>query len=361
MRSIGSLRQWITGFLPESSDAAQEGAWQLVRALLVHFSVNLCALARQLERGACARSRRQYLFRWLSRSRWQPEALYAHLPQHWPQALRQASVVPLLIDNTVLGEGWSVLQVSLPWQGRALPVYRAVVSYRQPEAGQTELVQQALAWLQQHLPGPQRRYVLVMDRGFPSHALIRFLQEGGWRYVLRIGSNWRMTHPAYRGLLEGVFVGAAAARREQWFGEAVLGRPGKGRDTWSQTHVVVLAAPEHQDLWVLATSEGTAAGAVAIYRQRMQIEAAFRDLKGPWGLDHLEQWEDRERVARLLAWIAVYEWRLAWLWLRHELASWGKRYLQVGGALSWITITREWVKRHGQAAIGRQTLVREAP
>src|SRR4051812_701998 len=120
-----------------------------------------------------------------------------------------------------------------------------------------------------------------MDRGFPSHALIRTLQEAGWRYVLRIGSDWCLTHPAYQGLAAAVFgAGPLAQRQGRWFGDAVLGRPGKGRDRWSRTHVVVFAAPEHQEVWVLATSEPTVAGAVSIYRQRMQIEAEFRDLKG---------------------------------------------------------------------------------
>jgi hypothetical protein len=349
-------------FLPTASAAAREGAWQLVRALMVNFAVSLCGLARQVERGTRATSARQYLFRWLSRPHWQPSQLYARLPQVWPRALRRAQRVPLLVDCTILGEGWCVLQVSLPWQGRALPVYRAVVNYRQPEAGQTQLVHETLAWLKQHLPGPLGRYVVVMDRGFPSHLLIRALQEAQWRYVLRIGSDWRMTHADYGGVLRAVFVGRASGEGHgQWFGEAVLGNRRKGRERWSCTHVVAYSAPEHQDLWVLVTSEGSVAAAVAIYRQRMQIEAEFRDLKGPLGLDHLEQWQDRERVARLLAWVAVYEWRLALLWLCRQLERWGRTHLQIGGPLSWITITREWVKRLLRAALGGRTHVRESP
>jgi hypothetical protein len=349
-------------FLPGTSAAAREGAWHLVRALLEEFTVSLCGLARQVERDARATSRRQYLFRWLNRPRWQPDEIYARLPQVWPRELRRAKELALLVDCTVLGEGWCVLQVSVPWQGRALPVYRAVVNYRQPEYGQTELVHQALAWLRQHLPGPLHHYVVVMDRGFPSHLLIRALQQGGWRYVLRIGSDWRLTHALYSGPLGAVFAGEAPGeRRGRWFGQGVLGCRRKGRERWSCTHVVAFSAPEHQDLWVLATSEGSVERAVAIYRQRMQIEAEFRDLKGPLGLDHLKQWEDRQRVARLLAWIAVYEWRLALLWLRHQLADWGRVHLQVGGSLSWITITRGWVKLRLGAALGYRTPIRESP
>jgi hypothetical protein len=362
MRSLASLRSWMVVFLPTSSEAAREGAWQLVRAMLVDLSVNLCQLARQLDRETRASSARQYLLRWLSRDRWQPEQLYAALPQCWPRELRRIDPLPLLFDCTVLGERWCVLQVSVPWQRRALPVYRAVVSYRQPEAGQTELVHQALAWLRQNLPPPHRRYVVVMDRGFPSQRLIQALQAGGWRYVLRIGNDWRVTHADYTGPLAAVF-GKQASDKTQGLrlAEAVLGSRRKGPARWSRTHVVVFHSPEHRELWALATSEATVTGAVAIYRQRMQIEAEFRDLKGPLGLDHLRHWRDRARVARLLAWIAIYEWRLALLWLRHELATWGKRHLQVGGSLSWIWVTRAWARHQLHAALGRRTRVRESP
>jgi len=362
MRSVPSLRRWSEHFLPTSSAAAQEAAWQLLRALLVDFTVSLSGLARQLERTTGAASGRQYLFRWLNRRAWEPQVLYARLPALWPREWRRARELPLLIDCTILGEQWCVLQVSLPWQRRALPVFRLVVSFRQPEYGQTELLYQALAWLAAHLPGPRARYVLVMDRGFPSHTLLKNLQALGWRYVLRIGSHWTMAHPEYRGRCGAVGARKAAGERwSHWFGSAVLGRRQKGRDAWSRTHVVVLADPEQQEVWVLATSETCAAAAIRLYRQRMQIEAEFRDLKGATGLDHLQEWEDVDRVARLLAWIAVYEWRLACLWLRHQPAAWGRTRLQIGGTLSWITITRAWAKYHLRAAVGPRTLVREAP
>jgi hypothetical protein len=73
------------------------------------------------------------------------------------------------------------------------------------------------------------------------------------------------------------------------------------------------------------------------------IEGEFRDLKGPWGLDELARWQDREEVACFLAWVAVYEWRLAYLWERHSLWQWRPR-VQIKGRLSWIRITREWIR-----------------
>lgn len=96
---------------------------------------------------------------------------------------------------------------------------------------------------------------------------------------------------------------------------------------------LALCAAGHAARWFLVTSEVIPPHAVAFYRQRMLIEQEFWDLKGPLGLDQLATWQERPRVARLLAWIAVYKWHLAYLWLVHRLAGFTPR-LRVAGALS---------------------------
>ena len=202
---------------------------------------------------------------------------------------------------------------------------------------------QAIAWLGRHLPGRRRRYILVMDRGFPSHELIRQLTADGWRFVARIKGNWKMTRKEY--------VGAVAAgpwqKALQLFSEVELGSRAKGEGTrirHSLADVVRATDPEAKEPWFLVTNLGSAAAAVHWYAQRMKIEEEFRDLKGHLGLDHLATWKDVARVARLLAWIAVYEWWLAFQWLKHGLEEWG-RHQKIGGQLSWITIARLWIAR----------------
>jgi hypothetical protein len=344
MRSPGTLRDWMQQLLPQAGAPAQSAAVALLRALLVGFTVDLAQLARQCDRATAAKSARQFLARWLNRPHWAPEALYAHLNRHVRRVLARRGRMPLLVDFTDLADQWTVLQVSVPWQGRALPLYRAVARYRAPVVGQKEQVRAACAFLRQHLPGPLGRYVLVMDRGFPSHLLVRELTEAGWRFVLRVNGEWKMTHPDYTGRLKALPtppgpLGAAP----HCFAEAVLGQRGKGRKAWSRAHVVCYAGAGAQAPWFLLTSERRAGRAVAIYRQRMQIECEFRDLKGPFGLDGLASWQEAERVARFLAMVALYEWRLACLWVAHQLHQWGA-FFAVKGRLSWIRITREWIQ-----------------
>jgi hypothetical protein len=252
--------------------------------------------------------------------------------------------VLLLVDATTLADRWVVLQVSVPWEGRALPVWREVYAYRAPKKGQRLALAAALDGLGRHLPGPRSRYVLIMDRGFPSNPLVQRLQQEGWRFVLRVKSNWRIEHPEFTGLLrEAVPAGLVGVQPRLWR-QARLGCHEKGRDRRSEAHVVCFHGTGHAAPWFLITSENDPARAVALYRRRMQIEQEFRDLKGPFGLDALAQWEDLERVACFLAWVAVYEWRLAFLWKEHRLASF-REQLRVKGPLSWIRTVREWIAR----------------
>ena len=341
-RTIGA---WLRQLLPVGGPCAWQAAHDLWQALFAQFTTDLCQLARQLPREPAAKSGRQYLARWLARPHWEPETIYADLNRQAKRRMGRRGSVPLLVDFTHLDTRWTVLQVSFPWQGRALPLYRLVFDYRGPEVGQKEQVRMACAFLREHLPAPLHRYVLVMDRGFPSNVLIRELGAADWRFVLRIKGEWKMTHAAYTGPLKAATAQPAlVGPRPRLFRTAILGQRGKGRAAWSEAHVVSFHGAGYQAPWFLVTSERHAARAVALYRTRMRIEGEFRDLKGPCGLDELARWTDQARVARFLALVAVYEWWLAWLWVKHRLDHWGRR-LRVKGQLSWMRITREWLQR----------------
>ena len=330
--------------LPHANACAQVAAWCLVRALLIQFTTNLSQLGRQAERATSAKVARQFFDRWLARSHWEPETIYAHLPRRVRRVLGRRGCLAILMDFTYLQNEWAVLQASVDWQCRALPLYRAVLRRQQgPEkGGESALVYQACQWLHEHLPGPPSRYVLVMDRGMPSHRLIRKVTAAGWRFVFRVRDEWKIAHATYTGALrDAVAVEGLVGPRPRLLPDARLGQKGKGKDTWSRANVVLYHGIGHKEPWLLVTSEARAARTVAIYRQRMRIECAFRDVKGPWGLDALAAWEDVHDVARFLAWVAVYEWRLAYVWLFHRLQQW-RPQVQLKGKLSWITITREW-------------------
>jgi hypothetical protein len=350
MRFPGNLRYFIGHLLPSAGRCGQEAATELVRGMLAGYTTQLAQIARQAipaeaeEKESAVKLRYQYFSRWLNHLKWEPERLYAGLNRKARRTLAHRRHVPLLMDITDLGEQWSVLQVSFPFEQRALPLYRSVVHHTDPEVHRRELVQEALAWLREHLPGSFSRYVLVADRGFPGHWLVKALQRADWRFVLRVTGRWRVEHAEYTGELAEAPSGAGlVGPRPRHLARAFFGRKGKGADEWSVAHLVLYHGEGRQEPWYLVTSEQRAVRAVAIYRERMKIECEFRDVKGPFGLDALQRWERRERVARFLAMVAVYEWRLAVLWVRHRIGRY-QQSLSKYGKLSWIRLTREWIQ-----------------
>jgi hypothetical protein len=345
MCSSRSLDEWLLFLLPAAGRCAQAAATLLVRAMLASFTTVLADLARQSNRQTTAKITRTWLARWLTRPHWDPETIYAQLNRQARRLLAQREEVPLLIDFTDLGTQWRVLQVSLPWQGRAIPLYRSVVAVTAPAIAQPRQVHLALCWLQAHLPGPWQRYWIVMDRGFPSHPLIRTLQQLPFGFVVRATGEWKLTHPEFTGQLKhaGQPPGLLGPEPRCLLG-VVLGNRRKGRDAWSEANVVFYQGEGNKGPWYLLTSASSAARAVRLYRERMKIECEFRDLKGPLGLDRLAGWQRQDAVARLLALVAIYEWRLVYLWLEHRLWEW-RPFFQVKGKLSWITTTRLWIQR----------------
>jgi Transposase DDE domain len=350
MRFPGNLRDFIGHLLPRAGKCGQNAAAELVRGMLVGYTTQLAQLARQAIPGKEAEDERvvkrryQYFSRWLNHPKWDPDRLYTGLNRQARRWLAHRRHVPLLMDITDLGDTWSVLQVSFPFERRALPLYRSVVHHTHPERHRRELVRDALLLLQEHLPGPLSRYVLVADRGFPGHWLVKALQQAGWRFVLRVTERWGVEHAQYTGELAAApQVAGLVGPRPRHLADAFFGRKGQGADEWSQAHLVLYHGEGRKEPWYLVTSERRATRAVSIYRERMKIECEFRDVKGPFGLDALVRWEQRERVARFLAMVAVYEWRLAVLWVRHRIGR-HRKSLSKYGKLSWIRLTREWIQ-----------------
>jgi hypothetical protein len=344
MRSGKRLRRWLAQLLPAAGPCAHAAGAVLLRSLLVGFTTDLTQLARQADRSTTVRISRQFFARWLARPHFAPEILYVALNRQVRRRLGDKGDVPLLLDFTDLQRQWSVLQVSFPWQGRALPLYRAVMPYRDPPHGRRALLRSAIAFLEQHLPGPQERYVLVADRGFPGHWLIRELRARGWRFVLRVTNRWKLAHPEYSGTLAAALdVPGLVGACPRLLREAQLGRRGEGADEWSEAHVLLYQGPGYPEPLFLLTGEAEAARAVALYRERAKIEGEFRDLKGPFGLDALATWQEAARVACFLALVALYEWRLAALWEQHQLGRWSTRLVKYG-RLSWVRTTREWIQ-----------------
>lgn len=307
-----------------------------VEALVAGRRLTLTELARQWPGAEHVHAPLKALDRLLSNSHLHAEseglqrAITARLLQGMPRPVLQVDWSPLKKDGR-----WALLRASVAMGGRAMPVHEQVFPLKRMNhpAAQKEFLQQ----LARQLP-TNSSPILVTDAGFRSD-WFRAVQAHGWDYVGRLRSN---THTSPLEVDDWAPCGtlhASATAQPADLGphRIVKGQPmtsrlvlyrGRrtGRDKLTRAGVpeqggiskkARLAAREP---WLLVTSLGAdthcAERIIAIYRTRMQIEEAFRDLKshrfGVGFTDSLTRKSKRAGVLLLLNRLASFAaWMMA--------------------------------------------------
>lgn len=224
-----------------------------------------------------------------------------------------------------------LLRASIPLRGRSLTLYEEVHTVQSKEKSRTHLA--FLQRLQAMLPSPCRP-IIVSDAGFRT-AWFKQVQSFGWDWVGRVRNRdwaeldgtWVPCKSLYplatstprawgeaRLTLKHVLPCRLVLYRGQAKGRVHLTRFGeRARSSHSRQH-----AKAHREPWLLATSlthnTGLAKRVVKLYRLRMQIEEAFRDLKSTrfgLGLEWHQAYQ-RKRLQVLLL-IATLALLVAWL------------------------------------------------
>lgn len=204
--------------------------------------------------------------------------------------------VPIVLDWTFIGTTYAVLWAQIPYRGRSFPLWAHVCHYRGLGDTTTEIA--LLAAIDAVWPPNGPRPLLLADRGFPKAALLTWLQEHGWRYVIRGKSNQPLRRApadqpchAYQNGNVRCYPGLI------WLTEPPV-----------PLSLVICRRADRvtQQPWRLYTNLPTAElpWAVRLYRQRMQPEQTHRDCKhghfvSGYGLAHLKRLRI-DRVERLL-------------------------------------------------------------
>lgn len=237
------------------------------------------------------------------------------------------------------GRKYQVLTIAVPRRRRALPLLS--VTYERDKlpgrGSQNRWEEDALARVLAALP-PGVRPVVLGDRGFGRAGLLEWVQARGADYVLRVrrgaqiaeadGRRWKLgeegLRPGQQRWHSGVRYGAYHDRPRDLVINLACSwaRPRRARAKRS--------GKEYTEPWYLATSLHSLIAAVAWYRQRMWIEATFKDCHSVFGLDQA-QIGSAARLGRLVAALSL---ALAFL---HLLALPKSRALPPGWAASVTT------------------------
>lgn len=217
---------------------------------------------------------------------------------------KQMRPVVLVDWSDLSADGYfQVLRASLPVGGRALTLYEEV--HPENRKGSTKIESRFLKTLKEILPEGSRP-ILVTDAGFhtPWFKAVRRL---GWDFVGRIGGHIMITPHLENKWVRVERVFATATTRARYIGcrEVAKSNPmmchayllkkkkvGREKKTVFGTKSKAQQSNKHakreRTPWLIITSlEGGASitkTVMSLYRTRMQIEEAFRDVKNArWG------------------------------------------------------------------------------
>ncbi len=319
-----------------------------VESAIHHHRLTLTDLGRGLKSSALVKHNIKRMDRLLGNSRLSAErtVLYTAITR-W--VLAQVTEPLVLIDWSTLtpDHQWHVLRASIPVHGRALTIYEEVHSLQ--SLTNRHVHQAFLHHLRMVLPGHVRP-ILVTDAGFRG-TWFRLVEEMGWHWVGRIRNRTLVQQQGSDtwGPCKAFY--AQATKTPTTLGLVYLVRSHplrcslhlvrqspKGRIHKSVFGVPIRAsssrkiAVREREPWLIASSVGlqakTAKLIMAIYRTRMQIEEAFRDLKSErYGLGFSAS---QTRVpARLAILLLIGSLALLVLWLVGQATmrqQWHYRY-----------------------------------
>lgn len=374
MQAPRFLHNWLASALPSIHAKRLQALLDTVGALLMDRRLGLTALGRALPGPVAPRHAIKRVDRLLGNRHLHEERplfywLVAHLLiDHMTRPLILVDWSP--IDNQ--GQQF-LLRAAIPFAGRSLPIFEKV-HHKNGCAYCEAYPLEAIACLVPEEATP----VLVADAGF-RNPWFRAVEKRGWYYVGRVRSptHYQAPDKAWQAV-ESLFQQATSIPYA--FGEAQIARsnplttqivlyhqPPKGRKDRnkrgqvSQDGASRTIARRQEEPWVLVTnlpSRSTQAKkVVAIYRQRMQIEEGFSDVKSPlFGLGfgmHQSRQGRRIEILLLIAMLANMAMMVAGLGVRNNGQQ--KRYqsnsIDHRNVLFVWRLGLEWLRRQSSGAV----------
>ena len=240
----------------------------------------------------------------------------------------------LLIDETKLFGDWKAIVAAVPFRNRAIPVFWHV--YRDQDIrdlrykSHNKLVQDFCQGVYNRaLTLAPQKPMLIFDRGFArAKYIIKFLKEKEIPFVMRICRNVGITHNQTHKKLHQLPQGSY---------------PSIG---YHSTYQIPLAlyvlrnAETYKEPMYLISNVLTGPQIYNVYKRRMQIEHAFRDIKSTFGFAKLVLKKDQRARIALLWFIAVLTYGLLFLAYEKTIATWEKHANQPRKVYAIITLIK---------------------
>jgi len=273
------------------------------------------------------------IWRFLSNVKWSPEEYFHPLFAFLLTRFRVGLFLPVIIDQSTLAGKWEMLWASIPFRGRALPLYFKVFRYADiradPEGSQTKLEDQFVRSVVAMIP-PSLHPLLLFDRGYARASLIQLLDSLDVRYVIRVRKDATVRYRRrYQGPLSGVKV-----RR----GELIW---------WPQTfyhaqeqckvNMAITLNDTAEEPWYLLTNLRRGTTTVHWYERRFRCEELFKDIKDQLHLETIRV-KTTERVERLLFALAVAYYAITLIGVAAQSAGLKRKVCKDPVSPAWMAL-----------------------
>lgn len=244
-------------------------------------------------RAQFAQSTERRFRRWLSNPKIDVLRLYAALLRHVLSEFPDRCVL-VTLDTTMLWNEFCVIQLSLVYRGRSIPLVWKVLRHKSASVAFTEY-RGVLGFASKLLRGYE--VVLLADRGFLHGELIRWVRRTeGWHMRVRCKQKvglFRGTSRGYRPLTLRLSPGEVCYYHNVYITAAHL-----------PVHVAVGWEKGAKEPWIIVSDQPTDAETLYEYGRRFTIEEGFLDHKSngfQWESSRLREAEALQRLCFVMA------------------------------------------------------------
>jgi hypothetical protein len=301
VRALQILHERFRKQLQFVHQARWQALWRVVSALIAGRQLWLTALGRALPGSAMRKHAIKAVDRLLGNAHLHAErfSIAAALAS---TIIRDGSRPIVLIDTVEIRHKIVAITAAIAHDGRSFPIWSTIVSHVRPKARECSRFLQELSRVL-----PVCHPVLVTDAGFEGPWFIE-VERHGWDYVGRLRGQVMVQYDDRWVRLSELR--QLATNRAQNLGRLLIskkGSPAKRRVVLSKlptcghrqvktrrgpargTNYRVYRANAYEPLVLVSSLTSEPRRVVAVYKLRMQIEQAFRDLKNHrwgWSLRH---------------------------------------------------------------------------
>ncbi len=274
------------------SKPSLEAISDITASVLMTQSVNTSELLTVLPRDIDEESRYRYISRNLSNKNINPcDVMGAYIPEIAKRIYKEEEIVYLSIDQSIIGNGFEMLMVSIRVGDRAIPVLYRVVETK--GAIGFDVQKLLLDDVYQMLPN-DITVMLLGDRFYGTSALVLWCQMHSWQYRLRLKGNMVFNKDGWI-----ISVGKMAETGTRALKDFCFNK------TDVKTNIGIVHDEGHREPWLIAMDAEPTRETTMDYKKRWSIENMFSDLKSRGFNISQTKLEDKGRVERLLMMLSI--------------------------------------------------------